>query len=334
MSEQAAVADPTPAPVMDVSRGPLVDITPEQRTEFRKTGNLPELPKKTEEAATSSEPKPEEGKAKPAGDSEPPKEKQENAERKPKPAKTAEDRIAELEATIEKIRKGAGKETPKVESSPTKPAEPQQPPPTRPKPTADDKDSEGKSKYATYEDFVEDLADWKSEQREVKNQREQQERAQANTFNSKVEEARARYENFDEVVGPTATALNTDAKINPVVKQMLLDSDVLPDFLFTVGSDPAELARFTKMAQESPGKALRYIALAESLIAEELEGKKTAKPVEEPPVKPKTNAPKPPSEAGGRAAAPPDALESAATANDFRAFKVEANRRALAKLKS
>ena len=114
---------------------------------------------------------------------------------------------------------------------------------------------------------------------------------------------------------------------------MLLDSDVLPDFLFTVGSDPAELAKFTKMAQENPGKALRYIALTESLIAEELEGK-TAKPADVTPDKPKTQAPKPPSEAGGRAAAPPDGLEAAAKAGDFRAFKAEATRRQLAKLKT
>jgi hypothetical protein len=107
---------------------------------------------------------------------------------------------------------------------------------------------------------------------------------------------------------------------------------VLPDILFTLGSDPAELAKFVKMARETPGKALRYIALTESLITEELEGKATPK-AEEAPAKPKTHAPRPPSEVGGKAAAPPDALESAAKANDFRSFKAEATRRALAKMK-
>lgn len=315
-------------PTMDISRGPLVDITPEQRTEFRKTGNLPEPPKK-EEAAPSSEAKPD-SEAKPAGDSEPPK-VQEHTERKPK-AQTAEERIAQLESTIEKIKKGAGLEKPKADSEPAKsepkPAEPQY---TRPKPTVDDKDDKGTPKYATYEDYIEDLTDWKGEQRDAKNQRIAQEQAQAKAFNSKVEEARSRYENFDEVVGPTAAALNGNANINPVVKQMLLDSEHLPDLLFTIGSNDAEKAKFTEMAEKNPGKALRYIALTESLIAEELEAK--AKPAEEAPVKPKTQAPKPPSEAGGRAAAPPDALEAAAKANDFRSFKAEATRRQLAKLK-
>jgi hypothetical protein len=311
---------------MDITRGPLVDITPDQRSEFRRTGNLPEP--KTEGSTPSSEAKPVEAEAKPAGDSEPPKVQEKPAQ---KPKQTAEERIAQLEATIEKIRKGAGKETPKqAEPSPAKPES--QPQFTRPKPTSEDKDDKGNPKYTTYEDFVEDLADWKGEQRDAKNQREQREEAQTREFNAKVEEARSRYENFDEVVGPTASAINTDADVNPVVKQMLLDSGVLPDLLFTIGSDDAEMAKFMEMAKKYPGKALRYIALTESLIAEELDTAK-AKPAEEAPVKPKTQAPKPPSEAGGRAAAPPDALEAAAKANDFRAFKAEATRRQLAKLK-
>ncbi len=346
MSEQAAVADSTPAiestPVgqpikvqipdrwkdMDVSRGPLVDITPEQRAEFRKTGNLPEPPKK-EEAAPSSDAKTE-VKAEPVGESETPEKTQELP--KPKPKQTAEERIAQLEATIEKIRKGKGIET-KAESSPApKPQPVQQQPPTRPKPTAEDKKEDGTPKFETYEDFVEDLADWKSEQREVKNQREQAQQAQAKEFNSKVAEARTRYENFDEVVQPTATAINSDAGISPVIKQLLSESDVLPDILFTLGSDQAELAKFVTMARENPGKAIRYVALTESLIAEELKGNKT--PVtEEAPAKPRTQAPRPPSEVGGRAATPPDALEAAAKSNDFRSFSAEATRRQLAKLK-
>jgi len=316
MDEQAVVVESQPT--LDVSRGPLVDITPEQRAEFRKTGNLPEPPK-TEEAAPSSEPKPEEVEAKPTGDSEPPPVQ----EKKAKKVQTAEERIAQLEATIEKIRKGAGKET-KAESSPATP----KPEYTRPKPTADDKDDKGNPKYATYEDYIEDLADWKGEQRDAANQRIAQEQAQLREFNQKVAEAKSRYENFEEVVEPAAGMIHADPNIPPVVKQMLRDSEVLPDFLFTVGSDPAELERFVKMAKENPGKALRYIALTESLIADEL------KPREEAPAKPKTQAPKPPSEAGGRAAAPPDALESAAKANDFRSFKAEATRRQLAKLKA
>lgn len=336
MSEQAAVAESTPAveAVMDVSRGPLVDITPEQRAEFRKTGELPtkELPKK-EEAAPSSESKPVEGEAKPAGESETPESKQEIPKRGK--TQTAEERILQLEATIEKIRKGKGIETPKAESTPA-PKLVQQQPPTRPKPTSEDKKEDGTPKFQTYEDFVEDLADWKSEQREVSNKRLQAETEQAKALNAKVEEAKARYENFADVVKPAVDAIVGDPDISPVVKRMLDDSEIFADLVYTLASDSAEFAKFVTMSKENPGKAIRYIALTESLIAEEL-ASKAAKPIEETPVKPKTNAPKPPSEAGGRAAAPPDS-EAAAIASSggklTASVKAEFQRRALAKLKS
>jgi hypothetical protein len=114
---------------------------------------------------------------------------------------------------------------------------------------------------------------------------------------------------------------------------MLNDSDIFADLMYTIASDKEQLESFIKMAKESPGKAIRYIALTESLINEELAGKE-AKPSEENPAKPKTQVPRPPSEAGGRAATPPDALISAAKTNDYRSFRDEHLRRDLAKLKS
>lgn len=347
MSEQAAVVESSSTPEvqastpvgepihvqtperwkdMEASRGPLVNMTPDERAEFRKTGELPKP--KPEDAATSKEETA--SKSETVGESETPQKTQELP--KPKPKQSAEERIAQLEATIEKIRKGKeGKET-QADSSPAKPS-PRPVEATRPKPTAEDKKEDGTPKFDTYEDFVEDLSDWKSEQREAKNQREQREQAQADKTHAKVAEAKSRYDNFTEVVGPAVDAIVGDADISPTVKQMLDDSEVFADLVYTIGSNKEELATFLKMAKESPGKAIRYIALTESLINEELEGK-AAKPSEEAPVKPRTQAPKPPSEAGGRAATPPDALESAAKTNDFRAFKAESLRRDLAKLKS
>jgi hypothetical protein len=327
MSEQSAVLEATPS-VMEVERGPLVNLTSDERSEFRRTGELPKVEDKpkTEEAASSSDAPPEKEEAKPAGESEPPK-KQEHTKGK----LTAEERIAQLESTIEKIRKGAGleKTQEKAESSPAKPEPVRELPPTRPKPMQDGNGPDGKP-YATYEDYIEDLADWKAEQREAKNQREQREQAQAREFNAKVDEARGRYENFDEVKEKFVNAIS-EPGTDPVVHAMLNESEYLPDLVYTIGGNEDNLENFKTMAKKSPGKALRYIALTESLIAEELEGK--AKPAEEP-AKPKTQAPRPPSEAGGRAAAPPDGLEAAAKAGDFRAFKAEATRRQLARLKS
>jgi len=300
---QAAVMESPTTVEMQVERGPLVNLTGDQRTEFRKTGELP----KPEEAAASTEVKTPEVQEKPA-----------------KKAKTAEERIAELESTIDKIRKGAGKETPKVESSPTKP-ETQF---TRPKPTTEDKKADGTPKFATYEDYVEELADWKAEQRWATQQREQAAENHAKQFKAKMEEASGRHENFEAARDGFIEAMSA-IKISPAVQDMLNDSDVFPDLVAVIGGSKEEASKFAKMAQDNPGKALRYIALTESLIADELAGK-----TEEAPAKPKTQAPKPPSTVGGQAASPPDGMESAAKAGDFRSFKAEANRRYLAKLKS
>jgi hypothetical protein len=333
MSDEAsAVAESTPAveaPVMQVDRGPLVNLTSDQRAEFRKTGELPKPI--TEVAATSSEAKPQ-GEAK-QGESETPHKPQDRSE--PKPKQTAAERVAELKATIAKIEKGAGLDRTEAESSPAKPEPKPQPvqPATRPKPTAEDKKEDGTPKFDTYEDFVEDLSDWKSEQREAKGKREQREQAQAEKTQAKVAEAKSRYDNFAEVVEPAVDAIVGDASISPVVKEMLNDSDIFADLMYTIASDKEQLESFIKMAKESPGKAIRYIALTESLINEELAGKE-AKPSEENPAKPKTQVPRPPSEAGGRAATPPDALISAAKTNDYRSFRDEHLRRDLAKLKS
>ena len=328
-----AVAEPSSAPVMEVDRGPLVNLTSDQRAEFRRTGDLPAQPK-TEEAATSdpgkdqtSEATPE-GEAKTAADTDTAKKPQEQR-RKP----GYEHRIGELTSEVKRLK--AELETLKI----PKPAEQPKPQPkveapqqaARPKPTAEDKKPDGTLKYSTYEDFVEELADWKAEQRWASAERDRTASAQKAEFQSKVDEAKTRYgAKFDEVLSPTVTAIVSDQSVSPSVKAMLNDSEVLPDLLYTLGSDPKELASFLNLAKTAPGKALRYIALTESLIREELEsGTKETKP----PAKPITSAPKPPAEVGGRASTPGDQLEAAAKANDFRSFKAESNRRALAQLK-
>lgn len=329
MSEQTILAESSTAtPVMEVERGPLVNLTSDERAEFRRTGELPEPPKKDEEPAPSI--------TEHAGEAESPKKTQEKSDKGRAPG--AEKRIGEvisenkrLKAELEDLKKPKA-EAPKTETAPPPKVEPPQA--GRKKPTAEDKDKDGKPRYSTYEDFVEDLADWKAEQRWSNSQREQAAQQQTREFQSKVEEARGRYKDFDEVIKPAVAAIHGDQQISPAVKAMLNDSEVLSDLLYTIGSDAKELAAFTKMAKTEPGKALRYIALTESLIREELEsGKGEKKPAAKPPEKQKTAAPAPPSEVGGRAAAPGDELQDAAKANDFRKFKSVANRQALARLR-
>ena len=337
MLEETVVAAPSAAPeipVVEVDRGPLVSLTADQRTEFRRTGELPEAPKpKTEAAASSSDKRtaPEAGKP-----------KQEHTEHKaeqPKAKLSAEERIAQLESTIEKIRKGAGLDkTPKAESSPAsveqaRPIQQQpQPQPQIPQePTIEDKNVDGTLKYKTYEEFTRALARWEVNLAIAAQEQQRAQQTQATAAQAKITDAQARYPNFKEVIQPAVNAIVGDQAIAPIVKTILNDSEVFPDLIFTIGSSAQELATFVEMARTNPGKAIRYIALTESLINEELaKGKNHG---ETPPAKPQTAAPRPPAEVGGRAAAPPDALESAARANDFRAFKAESTRRALARMK-
>jgi hypothetical protein len=334
MAEETVVAASSAveeSPVVEASRGPLVNWTAEQRAEFRKTGAIPKAPEpKNEESAPSKVQAKPEGEASEIEPASEPGEKPQEHGKKHKP--TADERIAQLEATIEKIRKGAGIER-KTEPAPV--TQPPQQQHTRPKPTVDDKTADGKSKYAAYEDYIEDLADWKAEQRIAEAERTRAERAQQAQLAEQIEAARKRYENFDEVIQPAVSAVMTDKDVPPFIKSRLNTSEVLPDLAFTLGSKPEELAKFVQMAKSDPGRAIEYIAVTEYLIREELakaqKPKAEAKP--ETPVQPKTSAPKPPAEVGGRGSTPPDVLTAAAQAGDFRTFRDEANRRDAARLK-
>ena len=330
----------SPAPVMEASRGPLVNLTPEQRTEFRKTGELPKAESKQEtpqeESAPSQEetPKPtEETQEEQSTQQEPTQTKPQESKRRPDAEariKQLTDRIKELEAN-----QPARVEAPKPEN-PQEPAKPQNYQEWRKtfKPSVWIEEYAKANPEATYEDANAAMADYLGDVRDQFRTAEQQQQIQQREFQSKVAEAKARYgDKFDEVLAPAVTAIIGDQSVSGVVKSMLNDSEVLPDLMFTIGSDATELANFVKMAKENPGKAIRYIALTESLIRDELEGKQASEPPAAP-VKPQTQAPRPPAEVGGRAASPGDALEEAAKAGDFRSFKAESTRRELARMKT
>jgi len=334
-AEQEAPA--TTAPEFDHSRGALVDLSPEQRSEYKKTGVLPKAPepKKTEEVAP---PQPE-PKGESAAEAEPAKGKQEHTEKQPKKP-TAEERIAQLEATIEKIRKGAGIER-KAEPAPA-PVEPKaENAQQQPKPPQNYKEWFKQFDAETWEnDYVEKnpthtfsqmnaaLADYLGDVREEFARHAEAQRASLAKTSEKLQDAEKRYgAKFDDVVVPTLKAINE--KIVPPIRQLLEECEVLPDLLFTIGDEQGGIDKFLAMP---PGKQARYIALTEALIQEQLSGKaEEVKP--EPPAKPQTSAPKPPAEVGGRASTPDDPLVSAAKAGDYRRFSAESTRQALARLK-
>jgi hypothetical protein len=330
MSEETIVeAAPSVAePEIEVARGPLVTLTPEQRSEYKKTGNLPVPPKKEEQA-------PPEPKGESAAESDPATGKQEHTEKKAKP--TAEERIAQLESTIEKIRKGAGIER-KADPAPApEPKAEQRPAPPQNyqewrkqfKPSQWTKEWAEAHPEAEYEDATAAMNDFLDDVRSQFRQAEERQRASDASLTGKLNEARKRYgDKFDEVLKPALETVMTSTQVLPVVRELMSESEVLPELLYTIGG---EMEKFLSMP---PGKQARYIALTESLIHEELTAKEAPKgEAKEPPAKPQTSAPKPPAEVGGRANAPGDELESAARANDFRRFSAESTRRALAHIK-
>ena len=327
MSETAVTESSTAIPEMEASRGPLVNLTPEQRKEFRITGNLP----KADSAPAAP--------AKTEGESGTPKQ-QEKPKNEPKPKQTADERIAQLtaevaakQATIDKIREGSEKKTPKADTSaPAKPETVSQ----SAKPTPEDKKEDGSPKFETHEDYVEALTEWKMDQREAKKALDAAQEAHNKELNDKVEDARSRYGDIDALIQSAANEIYQDPKISPVIKQMIGDSGLIVDLIYTLGNDKAEFAKFTQMAKDNPGKAIRYVALTESLIAQELEAKAKPTEVSEPPAKPRTQAPKPPVEAGGRAATPPDPLQTALEGSGGKltgALKAEFTRQQLARMK-
>jgi hypothetical protein len=314
MSETATLESSTIEAPMEVSRGPLVNLTPDQRKDFRTTGTLP----KSEVAATSLET---------PGESGTPK-RQDKPKNEPKPKQTAEERIAELERSIAYIKKGAGLDKPKADSMPAK----SEVPDLSAKPTPDDKNADGTPKWKTLEEYEDAVLDWKFEQREAKKAEAAAEAARLEDLNAKVEKARSRHGDIDAVIQTTAKDILEDQAISPAAKRLIGKSEMIGDLLFTIGGDKATLAKFKAMPED---QAIRYVVLTETLIAQELEAK-SAETVAEPPAKLKTQAPKPPAEAGGRAATPPDSMQAALEGSGGKlnaGLKAEFLRRDLAKLR-
>jgi hypothetical protein len=244
------------------------------------------------------------------------------------------DRAKQLEKDLEEARKP--KET-KAESSPAPKAEekPATQTVTRPKPTQVDKGTDGKPKYASYEDYIEDLADWKAEQRIATQQREQQINQQRESMGKQIEEARGRYTDFDPVTKPLIQDLMKPEMPREVLA-VINDSPVLADLLYTIGGTEATKADFLEACRTNPGKALRVALLMEQEIVKEL-GKGKAAATQDAKGKAeaasdahKPRAPKPPAEVGGRGTPGEDALISAAKTGDFRSFEAEQTRRVLA----
>jgi hypothetical protein len=300
-----------------------------ERQEWLKTGTLPES--KTEDSAVES--KQEDKSAQKVADDEPKFEqpKPEAKAKKPNQMGYSElrQRVSELEARL--ARQEAPE--PKEEPAPKAEAKVEQ---ERPKPTPQDTDDKGKAKYKTYEEYLEDLADWKAEQKlaafrkeqaeqlEQSKQREQQDTA-SRQFTEQVNAVMERYPDFKEVALDTNLPVPQGGVVEQWILRLSAAGDVTgAELLYHLAKNPDHLKAINDM---NPVDAAREMVLLEA----ELSGEEPA--AEEQPKGPNrvSKAPPPVPEVGNRSAAGNDPIVSALNEGDFQKYREAMNEKELKK---
>jgi hypothetical protein len=266
-----------------------------------------------------------------------------------KTARSSESRQAKLSRENRELRELVARLEGRAEASPSAQREIQQgsQPATevkgkgRAEPKIDEVDSKtGKPKYATYQDFQNDLRAWDREEAlrqfnetSARTQREQQmqqaERTLAEGFTKKLEPARKAHADFDTV------ALNEDLIIprGSVTDGFLLDSEHSGEVLYYLGQHPEILEGFYRDYDPKTGRYVNKItpfAQARELTKIELQlsGKSQSSPA-----RTITQAGRPPNQVSGKGTVSPDAVEQAVKDQDQETYTREANARELARLK-
>lgn len=282
-------------------------------SQYRESGEVPERFKPaatTESAPVDAQEQTEESEGdepETEPDSEP-----EEAQEQPQKGSAAEKRIKQLLAQkkdLERKLEAAAKPTQSDSSTAQAPQQPQTYQDYRKafKPSLFVEEYAKQHPDASYEDANAAMADHLLDVREHFQKIEQRVNEQKQALNSKVSEARTRYENFDEIQTSFLSKVISDkgAPLIPIpVLEIINDSEYLADVLYTIGEDEAELAKFVALAKENKNAAIRYVTRVESLIAEEFaKSKETTRGDDgkftKAPEKKHTSAPKPPSPVSG-----------------------------------
>lgn len=354
MSEtQTVAAESSPAETEDVFRGETPSF--DEFSRYRQTGELPDRfkPAEKEADAASAEPEEEPASEGEQPESDPDAEPEEQQEKPAQPKKlTAKGRIAHLEstieelwqqdepdtvkiaqltATIEKIERGAGMKRKTEVAAVTEPQSQPQPKQQSKAPqtfeewqNAFDADAwfaefAKRNPEASYEKGNAAMFAVISSVQQQFVERDRAIQAQARELQAKVEEARERYDDFDEVRDDFLRNVITP-KGEPLVPEPVFEklnkSPYLADLIFAIGSDPAYLADFVKLAKADPDAARDKLAVTEYLIREELEkGEQPGR--QKTPAKPQTTAPKPPSPVGGGSSRAFDVSDESLSAEEW-----------------
>ena len=142
--------------------------------------------------------------------------------------------------------------------------------------------------YATYDEFVEALSDWKAGQKVAAALAQRAEgaatTARAETFEERVHQARSRMQDFDTVVG------QSPVEVAAHIRESILDSDRGPELAYHLAKHPQEAQRLSSM---HPLQAARELGRLEASFdtpapAEPAEPAAAARPVPNapPPTRP------------------------------------------------
>lgn len=154
----------------------------------------------------------------------------------------------------------------------------------RPKAPAAPAEPVSQDKFESVEAYAEALATQKAEQLLQQRELERQQAAMVESYHEKEEQARDKYDDFEQV------AYNPSLKISTVMAQTIQASEIGPDIAYFLGSNPKEADRISR--------------LSPFLQAKEI-GKIEAKVAASPPTKKPSSAPAPIQPVAARASGAP-----------------------------
>lgn len=126
--------------------------------------------------------------------------------------------------------------------------------------------------FTSTDEYVDALATQRAQELVAQREQQRQQTEVLDTFHEKEEEARGKYDDFDQV------AYNPNLPITQVMAQAIQASDVGPDVAYHLGANPKEAERISKLSPLQQAKEI---------------GKLEAKLADSPPVKKTSTAPAP-----------------------------------------
>jgi hypothetical protein len=147
---------------------------------------------------------------------------------------------------------------------------------TRPKPNAKDLKADGTAKYADWEEYIDDLTDWKSEQKEAKildkvrqeskqtqeqQEAEKQGKAVMEIFVKRADASVAKHPDWKEVVYDEDSPI-TQIQAGSVMDGFILDSEQGTELLYHLAKNPDDFTRIAALGPFAQARELHKIEMS------------------------------------------------------------------------